>query len=165
MTSFRVRPRFNQIINKEPDQIKDLIASALENSESSIKAIYLPNQITLKIDASEKHYWSPQLNLTLEKHEDGTRLRGLYGPNPSVWAIFFFSYSALSIIGLFAGMVILSQYMLKMETPLWWVLPLCLVLGGLLYIIAQTGQKIGAEQMFALHHFYEETLGEKVPIS
>jgi len=165
MTSFRVRPRFNQIINMEPDQIKDLIRSALDTSKLPITAIYLPNQITLRIIASEKHYWSPQLNLTLEKYQDGTRIRGLYGPNPSVWAIFFFSYSALGIIGLFAGMVILSQYTLKMDTPFWWVVPLTMVLGGVLYIIAQTGQKIGAEQMFTLHHFYEETLGKKVPIS
>ena len=96
---------------------------------------------------------------------DGTQVRGLYGPNPSIWGIFFLSYSALSIIGLFAGMVVLSQYMLKIDTPLWWVAPLCLALGGLLYIIAQTGQKIGAEQMFSLHHFYEETLGKRVHIS
>ena len=163
MTSFRVRPRFNQIINKEPTQIKDLIKSTLEGSKLSITANYLPNQVTLRISENEKHYWSPQLNLTLEKHDDGTRIRGLYGPNPSVWAIFFFSYSALSIIGLFAGMVILSQYMLK--TPYWWVVPFTVVLGVIIYIIAQTGQKIGAEQMFTLHHFYEETLGKKVPIS
>ena len=74
MTSFRVRPRFNQIINMEPDQIKDLIRSALDTSKLPITAIYLPNQITLRIIASEKHYWSPQLNLTLEKYQDGTRI-------------------------------------------------------------------------------------------
>ena len=34
----------------------------------------------------------------------------------------------------------------------------------IIYLIAQAGQKIGAQQMFDLHHFYEETLGEKVYI-
>jgi hypothetical protein len=40
-------------------------------------------------------------------------------------------------------------------------------LGGLaiLYFVAQTGQKMGAEQTFQLHHFFEESIGETVHIS
>jgi hypothetical protein len=41
------------------------------------------------------------------------------------------------------------------------------LLGGLviLYFIAQTGQKMGVEQTFQLHHFFEESIGETVHIS
>ena len=61
-------------------------------------------------------------------------------------------------------MVVLSQISLGMETPLWWTIPLCAALIIIIYLIAQTGQKIGAQEMFNLHHFYETTLGEKVTI-
>ena len=164
MSSFRIRPRFRQQVNSSFSDIQDRVKRSLNDRNDPYSAIFLPNQITFKILPEERHFWSPQLNITLEEKEDGTLIRGLYGPNPSLWAMFFFAYSALSIIILFAGMVVLSQLTLGMETPLWWVIPLCTILIIIIYFIAQTGQKIGAQQMFDLHHFYEETLGEKVNI-
>jgi hypothetical protein len=136
----------------------------LEERHNPYSAIYHPNQIILRILPEERHFWSPQLNISLEEKEDGTLIRGLYGPNPSIWAMFFFAYAALGIIILFAGMVVLSQLSLGMETPLWWLLLLSSILFLIIYLTAQIGQKIGAQQMFDLHHFYEETLGKKVPV-
>jgi hypothetical protein len=164
MSSFRIRPRFRQQVKFSYEDIQDRVKNGLHERKGSYMAIYLPNQITLKIKPEDRHFWSPQLNITLEEKEDGTLIRGLYGPNPSIWAMFFFAYSALGIIILFAGMVVLSQLSLGMETPLWWVIPLCTGLIIIIYIIAQAGQKIGAQQMFDLHHFYEEILGEKIAI-
>ena len=165
MSSFRIRPRFRQEIKADMKDIQDRIANALEERDNPYRVTYLPNQIILKIPMETRHFWSPQLILTLEEKEDGILVRGLYGPNPSIWAMFFFAYSALGIIILFAGMVVLSQLSLGMETPLLWVLPVCTALLVIIYFIAQTGQKIGAQQMFDLHHFYEETLGERIAIS
>jgi hypothetical protein len=34
----------------------------------------------------------------------------------------------------------------------------------LMYVLSQTGQKIGAEQTFLIHHFYEDAIGEKIAI-
>jgi len=164
MSSFRIRPRFRQQVDFSFSDVQDRVKNALNNSKEPYMAIYLPNQVTLKIKSEERHFWSPQLNITMEENENGTLIRGLYGPNPSIWAMFFFVYSALGIIILFAGMVVLTQLSLGLETPLWWVIPFCIALIIIIYIIAQTGQKIGAQQMFDLHHFYEETLGEKVNI-
>ena len=164
MTSFRIRPRFRQHLKADFKEIQDRIKNFLEDHNNPYSAIYLPNQITLKITPEERHFWSPQLNITLEEKDDSTLIRGLYGPNPSIWAMFFFAYSALGIIILFAGMVVLSQLSLGMEAPLWWVIPFCIVLLIIIYLIAQAGQKIGAQEMFDLHHFYEETLGEKVHV-
>jgi hypothetical protein len=33
-----------------------------------------------------------------------------------------------------------------------------------LYFVSQIGQKLGAEETFALHHFVEENLGVKIHI-
>jgi hypothetical protein len=164
MSSFRIRPRFKQQLKTDLREIKDRVKEALKNPKNPYSATYLPNQITLRVLPEDRHFWSPQLNLTLEEKEEGTLIRGLYGPNPSIWAMFFFAYASLGIIILFAGMVVLSQLSLGMETPLWWVIPLSSSLALLVYLIAQAGQKLGAQQMFDLHHFYEETLGERVHI-
>lgn len=164
MSSFRIRPRFRQHVKASFDDIQDRVKKNLEKNNNPYAVTYLPNQITLRVLPDDRHFWSPQLNITLEEKEEGTLIRGLYGPNPSLWAMFFFAYSALGVIILFAGMVVLSQLSLGMEAPLWWVIPVCASLIIIIYIIAQTGQKIGAQEMFDLHHFYESTLGEKVTI-
>ncbi len=164
MSSFRIRPRFRQHVKDSFEDIRDRMKKGIEKNNNPYAVTYLPNQITLRILPANRHFWSPQLNITLEEKDDGTLIRGLYGPNPSIWAMFFFAYSALGVIILFAGMVILSQISLGMEAPLWWVIPVCAAMIIIVYMIAQTGQKIGAQEMFDLHHFYESTLGEKVTI-
>lgn len=121
--------------------------------------------ITLMIPMTERHFWSPQLSLSFEQTDEGTIIRGLYGPNPTVWAIFFFGYISLGILALFALMAGSSQWMLGMEAPLLWVVPACAVVALILYLVAQAGQKVGAEQMYRLHHFYEATVGSVVHIS
>jgi len=164
MTSFRIRPRFRQLRNEKPEEIEKAFKKKIESNKDQFTGIFMEGHITLKIRAKNRHFWSPQLNLSLETFQDKTVIRGLYGPNPTVWAIFFFGYASLGIILIIAGMLLLSQYMLEMETKLWWVIPACIFTGLILYVIAQMGQKIGASQMFDLHHLYEETLGEKIEI-
>ncbi len=164
MTSFRIRPRFRQLRNEKPEEIENTLKEKIQGNKDLFSGIFMEGHITIKINSRNRHFWSPQLNLSLETVQDVTVIRGLYGPNPTVWAIFFFSYASLGIIVVIAGMFLLSQYMLGMEMKLWWVIPACILSAIILYVIAQMGQKIGASQMFDLHHFYEETVGEKISI-
>ena len=164
MTSLRIRPRFNQVVGEPAEKIEAKIRLKLEESQNECTGRIIPGYIVLEIPPSERHYWSPQLSISLEEHEEGTLIRGLYGPNPTVWAMFTFGYSAIGILALFAAIIGFSNLSLGLEAPVLWVLP---VLGGIaliLYFVAQTGQKIGVEQTFTIHHFYEEAIGEKVSI-
>jgi len=164
MTSFRIRPRFKQLRNEKPEEIESALKKKIQIRKDEFTGVFMQGHITIKINQHNRHIWSPQLNLSLEQTNEITIIRGLYGPNPTIWAIFFFGYAALGIIILIVGMLLLSQYMLGLSTDLWWVIPVCVAIAILLYFIAQTGQKIGASQMFDLHHLYEETVGEKVSI-
>lgn len=165
MSSFRIRPRFQYVLDSTPAQFEQLVRSKLDNPGAHCVGMVMPNYITLKIPAEERHYWSPQLSLSFEEENGKTRIWGLYGPNPPVWAIFFFGYAALAILGMFISIIGFSRMSLGLDAPILWALP---VLGGLalaLYLGAQTGQKIGAAQMFTLHHFWEDTIGEQVKIT
>ena len=164
MSSFRIRPRFKQL-TKEPSQhLQERLITKLETGVSKFIATSVQDHITLSIPSSEKHFWSPQLSLSFEDTEQGTVIRGLYGPNPTVWAVFFFGYIALGILALFGLMAGSSQLMLGQEAPILWSLPVCGLLAVIMYFVAQAGQKMGAEQMFRLHHFYEDTVGSVVHI-
>ena len=164
MTSLRIRPRFKQIIPEPPEKVVEKMKLKLKEPDIDCVGRVIPGFITLRIPIPERHYWSPQLSLSLEEHEEGTLVRGLYGPNPTVWAMFTFGYSAIALIALFIAIIGFSKRSLGMEAPILYALP---VLGGLaivMYFIAQTGQKLGVEQTFTIHHFYEETMGTKVHI-
>ncbi len=165
MSSFRIRPRFKHLTAEDKDAIEIRIKSALSLPEPVCNADILPGYINLKIGVKDKHFWSPQLNLTFEETEDGTIIRGLYGPNPTVWAIFFFGYIICGITATIAAMWGFARYNLGMSAEILWVLPVISIFAIALYITAQMGQKIGAEQMYRLHHFYEDLIKDKVPIS
>lgn len=164
MTSIRIRPRFQQIVPASPEVVQERLMTQLAQPAAPCKGSMIPGHIVLKVLEHEQHYWSPQLSLTLESHQQGTLVRGLYGPNPTVWVMFTLGYGAISILTLFIGIIGLSARSLGQPAPILWALPALGLAALVLYLIAQVGQKIGAEQTFLLHHFYENTIGERVTV-
>lgn len=165
MSSFRIRPRFKEQLSLNKESLKEQISQSLEDSAECVGLIS-ESYCVLKIPIQERHYWSPQLTITIEAEEDKQQItvRGLYGPKPSVWAVFFMGYAALGVLSLFAGVFGLSQLMLEKPAPILWSIPVFGLVALILYFVAQGGQKIGAEQMFRLHHFYEEAMKHHVKI-
>ena len=170
MSSFRIRPRFQQQFRSGAQEMEKLFRDRMEHEKElcSCSGVFRPGHIILKIPVDERHFWSPQLTISLEERESesggGTLVRGLYGPDPSVWTFFAMSYLVLGIAAVFAGIIGYSYRILGRETWLLWLIPVLALVALVLYIIAQFGQKLGAEQTFRLHHFYEETVGKKVEL-
>jgi hypothetical protein len=165
MTSFRIRPRFSVQTNMAPDAVKLRFSEALTRPDASFEGAFFPQHIILRLPEDARHLWSPRLEIALEPHDEGTLIRGLYGPSPQVWTFFTISYGAIGVLALFVTIIGTSQLMLDLPGHTLWALPL---LGGIalfLYMLSQTGQKLGAEQTFALHHFFEDTLTVKTPVS
>jgi len=164
MSSFRVRPRFKHMSGHKQEEIIAHMKELLGKKKELYTYIELPNQIIIKIPKKDRHFWSPQLALSFEDQDNGTIIRGLYGPDPSVWTVFFFSYSILFFLILLSSMIGLAQLYLDMPAMWLWGAPVCIVLLFIVYLVAQMGQKIGATQMFDLHHFYEGAMEDKVKL-
>ncbi len=163
MTSIKLRPRFKYYSQYEPTEIQERVKKHLELDDRCIGTV-IDGHIVLKIAPEEYHYWSPQLSLSLEIEKAGTLVRGLYGPNPNVWVLFVFGYGIIAFTVLFIGIIGLSRWSLGMNAPILWMLPILGSAALALYIIGQFGQKIGAEQLFTLHHFLENALEERVHV-
>lgn len=164
MTSFRIRPRFRVVSPTPQEQILTSLKEALKKDNSECIGVVIPGHATIKITPQETHFWSPQLDLSLEDEEEGTLIRGLYGPNPSVWALFAFSYLVIGVLLLFLLVIGFSAYSLSEDITILWGVPVLLALGIGIYLLSQVGQKIGAEQTFTLHHFIESILKQKIGI-
>jgi len=165
MTSFRIRPRFKVQVDLSIGQIQNKLNKELDKLENNFSANINNLFITLMLPENETEYWSPQLRLTLEEKENGTLIRGLYGPKPSIWALFFYCYAAFGILGFFAGMYGLVQLSLDMPAPILWTLPALAICSVILYLFSQTGQKLGAQQMFTLHNLFESAINTKILVS
>ena len=74
------------------------------------------------------------------------------------------AYAALGVLSLFTGVFGLSQLMLEMDAPILWAIPIMAAIAIGLYLVAQAGQKVGAEQMFRIHHFYEQVIKHRVTL-
>ncbi len=163
MSSFRIRPRFKHKLKGDQSEIEEKIHQALSDKDQFISS-RLAGHLYIKIHPEEQHFWSPQLDLTFEQEEENVIVRGLYGPKPTLWAIFFFGYVVLGILTIFIGMWGLTRWSLGMSSMVLWTIPVFAIIAAILYFSAQTGQKLGAQQMFDIHHFYEETVSDKIEI-
>jgi hypothetical protein len=164
MSSFRIRPRFKHLVNEEQDALESRILEAMKVECPPCVPNATKGYINLRIPVDEQHFWSPQLTMTFETTEEGTVVRGLYGPNPTVWAIFFFGYVAVGILGSIAAMWGFARMNLDMSYEILWAVPVFAAIALGLYIASQFGQKLGAEQMFRLHHFYEDVVHDKISV-
>ena len=124
-----------------------------------------PGYVTLSIVEKDAHYWSPRLSLSLESEGEGkTRIDGTYGPSANVWAAFFYGYLLIGSIGLFSGLLGACQSWLNMQAWGLWIAAAMLLIAVWMYLSAQFGQKMGAQQTFQLHQVYEEAVGQRVEI-
>ena len=165
MSSFKIRPRFKHTVSGKLEDLELRLLNGLAKKSDSFISNHLPGHLYIKIHPDHQHFWSPQLHLSLEQVDDNVVIRGLYGPNPTVWAIFFFGYVALGILSLFVGMWGFSRYSLGMDASILWCLPVFGAIALILYVSAQTGQKLGAQQLFDIHHLYEELMGSQVTVA
>ncbi len=160
MSSFRIRPRFKQFVQGTTQDWEKTIYEGFK-ADQRLVASHLPGHVYVGI-GQDRHFWSPQLHLTFEQDEDSVVIRGLYGPKPTLWAIFFFGYVVIGISTLFLGMWGFSRYTLGMDAAILWSVPVLLFLGAALYVAGQMGQKLGAQQMFEIHHLFESITKDKV---
>lgn len=156
---YRVRPRFKVSTSDSVNELTEKIEASLKMKDAPCKGLISEGYGTLSLPYEEQHYWSPQLTLTIEETENGSLLRGLYGPRPAVWSMFVFFYAVIGLGTLIIGMVGLSHLWLDKSATILWFVPLLLLVMLTLYLVAYSGQKIGREQMATLHRFLEESTG------
>lgn len=165
MASFRVRPKFELTTALSIDDILQKVNEKLKDNPYNLHGQALQDHVTIRVNQSHRHYWSPQLSVLLQEEvdEDKTFITCVYGPMPNVWTLFAVSYLTLSVLFTFISIVGFSQRVLTQDAPILYVLPILLIAAIALYIISQMGQKLGAAHTYAIHYFFQEALGEPLP--
>ncbi|MEO1023472.1 MAG: hypothetical protein AAFW89_13085 [Bacteroidota bacterium] len=164
ITFHRIRPRIRFHKEWSCSTITASIQQHLDDPESPCRGTVIPHFATIYPPKEDQHFWSPQLTITLKEERDGTLIRGLYGPKPSIWTMYVFFYSLIGFISMIVAMIGFSLYSLGNPAPILWLLPILILVFLSLYITAYFGQKLGHKQIIILHRFFEQCLGQPIDL-
>lgn len=153
-----IRPRFKKRAPESIPEILEALKGVFEKEKAQVDGSIVHQHVTVKIPADQQHFWSPQLSLNLEETEEGTEIRGLYGPNPNIWLLFMFLYFFLGFVVLALLVIGISRLNLGLTAYILWAIPF--VLGGIfvLWFAGKTGKKIGHEQIWQIHNLIKPAI-------
>ena len=145
----RLRLRFYKDITENTDAVRAKFEKFIHEKSPDYYAKIRGYHIWLNIKGDKKRYWSPHLHLELEKKsENETHIRGLFGPDPTLWTLFMFLHFMIAgTFIVFCG-IAYTHYVLKESTQ--WdfiVLSMMIFAWFLLYVIARQIRSNGEKQM------------------
>lgn len=166
MSSFRIRPHFIHEEDKPRELFQNEIVRYVEAEEERIRVKTFPDYLTLVIPDEDQHFWSPQLNLSLDPSESGgTKVTGTYGPNTNVWSMYLYGYLTGFCFALVSTVFGISKWIVSGWTLGFYLIGASYAILIVLYLSAQIGQKLAAQQTFELHQAFERGIGQRIVIS
>ncbi|GGG55004.1 hypothetical protein [Epilithonimonas arachidiradicis] len=159
LNSIRNRPRFKLCTNLSPEEYEVNLRKYLDENRDKFYGNINREVATIFVKTEDENYWKPNLALRIEKEDDITVIRGIFGPSSAVWTFFMFLYFLFTV----AWMTFFTLYYVEKQInsnnyP--WALPcsfVVLVFIGITYAAARFGQLKGKEEMNLLRKFAEES--------
>lgn len=153
-----LRPRF-QIELEQPKEKALQSFEGIDQPPFVVKR--MDDHVFIKFNTEEIHFWSPQLHLEINDIEEGgTKLYGLFGPNPTLWTFFMFLHFGVATIFIGLGVWGYSSASLGRGYGLQLGLMIFMVLlWFVLYALGRAGRRKGKPQMHELHNFMNQRLG------
>lgn len=155
--SLALRPTFSRDV---PKSIEEILANATE-IKAAVKDDYLlkisDHHIFFFITRTRRKYYSPHLHVELTENEDKTtNVRGLYGPDQTVWTFFMFLHFIIAGIFLIYMMIAYSHWALKQSTTLdFSIMGLMVIFWFALYFQARVNRKKCQPQMQKLNELID----------
>ncbi|TPN87811.1 GTP-binding protein [Aquimarina algicola] len=154
-----LRPRFFEDLDIPAEKLLDAFEEeGRSNKKFSITRI--DHHVFIRFPKHKQSFWSPQLHLEIYQYpNEPTKLKGLFGPSPTVWTLFMFLHFmvATSFIGaliwLYVNISLQKSYFFAVVTLIslfiaWFVL----------YFAGRLGKESNKNEMFILHYFMKDTI-------
>lgn len=157
MADLQMRPRFAVDVSCDVETFVAVLEEDTAQAEPPLEGQFDPGHCVLRIPATRRALWSPELDLTFERRASdaggpptGCRVRCLFAPRPAVWTGFAFVLAVLGAAGVAGALYGLAQLTLG-EPPLaLLVVPAALALAALTYASSFVGQGLALSQMYEL---------------
>lgn len=158
-----LRPRFSLELAVAPE----ILLKAYENvdrSQDGFVTSRVDDHVFIRFPKNKQTFWSPQLHLEIVKiEEQPTLLKGLYGPNPTMWTFFMFLHFLVAGLFIAAGIWLYTNS--RLDEPI--TLPLValivlFVLWFVLYFAGRLGRSAGKAEMLLLQTFMYKILNASI---
>jgi hypothetical protein len=161
LTITHIRPRFELVTNYSIPEMENILNKALDQPGATCEGRVSQGFATLQPPQKDQHFWSPQLTLSMEEHDNGmTLIRGMYGPKPSVWTMFIFFYSILGLAIVIVSIIGFSNLSLGISGVILWLLPVLIIAFLSLFLVSLFGKKLGKDEIRMLHNFFTGVIGK-----
>ena len=154
-----LRPRFSLELDNRPEKVLTAFEEAGKTTDDFVVS-RIDDHVFIRIPKQKQHFWSPQLHLEIYKiEEQPTILKGLYGPNPTVWTLFMFLHFMVAVLFISAGIWMYTNISLEAPFTVQLVAMVVLfVLWFVLYFSGRLGREAGKKEMATLQSFMYSTL-------
>lgn len=162
----RMRPRFIAEVDCRVEEVMAALAEDPARSAAGIEGRFSERHGVLRVDTSERRFWSTQLGITIEAPRAGadgpevpTRVLGVFSPHPEIWTGYVFAVGTLAGISVFG--VVYAIVQLSMGNAPWCLLGsvIATLLGALVYTSTLVGQGLTADEMYRLRRYLDQRLG------
>lgn len=159
LNSIRNRPRFKLYTDLSLEEYETNLRDYLDKHHDQFYGNINKEVATIFVKKDQNNYWKPNLALRIEKEDDKTVIRGIFGPSSAVWTFFMFLYFLLTV----SWMTFFTLYYVENQIntnnyP--WALPCSFVILGLIaltYSAVRFGQSKAKDEMQELRKFAEES--------
>lgn len=159
----RLRLRFYKDVDDSIENVQQKFETYSQKELTDFIINVHEHHIWFYVVGTKKHYWSPHLHLQLEsKNENETHIRGLFGPDQTLWTFFMFLHFIVAGIFTIFGMIAYSNYTLKQSYIMnIVVMVIMIVVWFLLYFIARQIRWKGNSQMNDLENLFLKIIENK----
>ena len=155
-----LRPRFNKDIALTTEAILENAKKLKDEVKEDYRIKISDNHIFFFITLAKRKYYSPHLHVELIENEDKTtQIKGLFGPDQTVWTFFMFLHFIIAGVFLIFSMIAYSHWRLKQSTTIdFIIMGLMVVFWFALYVQARINRKKCEPQMYKLEDLMNRIL-------
>jgi len=154
-----LRPRFFQDLDIPSEKALEAFEKTSETCQD-FKVSRIDHHVFIRIPKKEQHFWSPQLHLEIyEVDENQPKLKGLFGPSPTVWTLFMFLHFVVAtlfisaLVWMYVNIRLDKSYLFSILTMFF-----LLITWFVLYFAGRLGRQAGKKEMQKLYSFMKSTL-------
>lgn len=155
-----LRPRFTIETDKSEESVLNSLETLLKVNKNQFSCKQRDRHIFIDICEKDSHFWSPQLHIeVLQGQQNGSLVKGLFGPKPQVWTFFMFLHFAVGIafcvfvtflyVNHTLDKSVMFPLLMTILLPIIWVF---------LYFIGRLGRDFGKKQMHKMHDLLLESI-------
>ncbi|WP_299314733.1 GTP-binding protein [uncultured Aquimarina sp.] len=153
-----LRPRFFQDLDMPSEKVLEAFKQKGKGCKH-FKISRVDHHVFIKIPKKDQHFWSPQLHLEIYDVDDQPKLKGLFGPSPTVWTFFMFAH--FIVFTAFLGACIWIYVNMSLgDDCLYGIITMffLFITWFVLYFAGRLSKEASKKEMHELYRFMERTI-------